>query len=132
MTATSALKTDTPVAQVSSFVQSLQEPRKSYISPARFSKAIGINVSGMARLTGVHRNTMRNPASDRVQERLRQIVRVISAATELTGDINKAIFWYRNEPIIDYRHQTAAELVAQGHTEAVLAYIDDLANGANG
>jgi hypothetical protein len=72
MAAASALKTDTSVAQVSSFVQSLQEPKKPYISPARFSKALGINTSGMALLTGVHRNTMRNPASERVQVRMRE------------------------------------------------------------
>jgi hypothetical protein len=40
---------------------------------------------------------------------------VISAATELTGNVDKAIYWYRNEPITDYGHRTAAELVADGH-----------------
>jgi DNA-binding phage protein len=132
MAAAAALKADTPVAQVSRFVQSLQEPRKAYISAARFSKALGINLSGMARLTGVHRNTMRNPASDRLQERLREIIKVISAATAFTGDIDKAIFWFRNEPIGDYQHETAAELVAKGHVEAVLAYLRDLEGGASG
>lgn len=132
MAAAPALKTDTPVAQVSSFVRSLQEAQTPFISPARFSKALGIKVTGLARLTGVHRNTMRNPASDRLQERLREIIKVISTATELSGDLNKAIFWYQNEPIADYRHQTAAELVAQGHAEAVLAYLEDLRNGASG
>jgi hypothetical protein len=29
-------------------------------------------------------------------------------------------------------HKTAAELVAQGHTDAVLAYLCDLKNGARG
>ena len=30
-------------------------------------------------------------------------------ATELTGDVDKAIYWYRNEPIADYGHCTAAK-----------------------
>lgn len=117
---------------VSSFVDSLQEPRTPYISPQRLSKALGVKVAGLAELTGVHRNTLRNPASDRLQGRMREMVKVISAAAELTGDLGKAIYWYRNEPISDYGHRTAAELVADAQVEAVLAYIRDMENGARG
>jgi uncharacterized protein (DUF2384 family) len=119
-------------AMVSGFVDSLQEPRTPYISPRRLSKALGVKVANLAQLTGVHRNTLRNPSSERLQGRMREMVKVISAATELTGDVDKAIYWYRNEPIVDYGHRTAAELVAEGHAEAVLAFIRDLENGARG
>lgn len=117
---------------VSKFVGSLQEPRTPYISPARFSEVLGVKVSALAELTGVHRNTLRNPSSERLQLKMREMIRVLSAAAELTGDIQKAIYWYRNEPISDYDHRTAAELVADGHADAVLAYIRDLENGARG
>ena len=60
------------------------------------------------------------------------MVKVISAVAQLTGDIQKAIYWYRNDLILDYGQRTAAELVAQGHADAVLAYIRDLENGARG
>jgi len=117
---------------VSGFLDSLQEPRTPYISPQRLSKALGVKVASLAELTGVHRNTLRNPASDRLQGRMREMIKVISAAAELTGDLDRAIYWYRNEPISDYGHRTAAELVAEGQVEAVLAYIRDLENGARG
>ncbi|MDX8495111.1 hypothetical protein RFN29_26480 [Mesorhizobium sp. VK22B] len=117
---------------VSGFVDSLQEPRTPYISPKRLSQALGVKVANLAQLTGVHRNTLRNPSSERLQGRMREMVKVISAATELTGDVNRAIYWYRNEPIADYGHRTAAELVADGQVEAVLAFIRDLENGARG
>jgi hypothetical protein len=117
---------------VSGFVDSLQEPRTPYISPQRLSKALGVTVANLAGLTGVHRNTLRNPASERLQGRMREMVKVISAATELTGELDKAIYWYRNEPIADYGHRTAAELVADGKVEAALAYLRDLENGARG
>ncbi|WP_157020027.1 hypothetical protein [Mesorhizobium xinjiangense] len=117
---------------VSKFVDSLQEPRTPYISPSRLSKVLGVKVIALAELTGVHRNTLRNPSSERLQMKMRQMIKVISAAAELTGDIQKAIYWYRNEPIADYDHRTAAELVADGHADAVLAYIRDLENGARG
>ena len=119
-------------AMVSGFVDSLQEPRTPYISPQRLSKALGVKVASLAELTGVHRNTLRNPSSERLQSRMREMVKVITAATELTGDIDKAIYWYRNEPIADYSHRTAAELVSEGHAEAVLAFLRDLENGARG
>ena len=117
---------------VSKFVDSLQEPRTPYISPARFSEVLGVKVMALAELTGVHRNTLRNPSSERLQLKMREMIKVISAAAELTGDIQKAIYWYRNEPIADYDHRTAAELVADGHADAVLAYIRDLEIGARG
>jgi uncharacterized protein (DUF2384 family) len=119
-------------AMVSGFVDSLQEPRTPYISPKRLSKALGVKVANLAQLTGVHRNTLRNPSSERLQGRMREMIKVITAATELTGDVDKAIYWFRNEPIAEYSHRSAAELVAEGHVEAVLAYIRDLENGARG
>lgn len=121
-----------PNVVVSKFVDSLQEPRTPYISPTRFSAVLGVKVMALAELTGVHRNTLRNPSSERLQLKMREMIKVISAAAELTGDIQKAIYWYRNEPIADYDHRTAAELVADGHADAVLAYIRDLGNGARG
>ena len=117
---------------VSQFVDSLQEPRTPYISPARFSKVLGVKTVNLAELNGVHRNTLRNPSSERLQVRMREMVKVISAVAQLTGDLQKAIYWYRNDPILDYGQRTAAELVAEGHADAVLAFIRDLENGARG
>jgi uncharacterized protein (DUF2384 family) len=132
MSTVAAEQTSDKVSPIRRFVASLREPDTAHISPARFSKALHVNIAGLASLTGVHRNTLRNPASERLQERMRQIIRVISAATEVSGDLNKAIYWYRNEPIADYRHKSAAELVAEGHAEAVLAYLRDLESGSSG
>ena len=120
------------MAMVSGFVQSLQEPRTPYISPKRLSAALGVQVANLADLTGVHRNTLRNPSSERVQSKLREMVKVITAAAALTSDLSKAIYWFRNEPISDYDQKTPAELVAEGHVEAVLSYLRDLENGARG
>jgi hypothetical protein len=120
------------IQMLSGFVESLQEPRTPYISPQRFSKLLGVQIGSLAGLAGVHRNTLRNPASERLQDRLRDMVKVISAAAQLTGDIDRALYWFKNEPIADYRHKTAAELVGDGHADAVLTHLEDLANGAQG
>ncbi len=63
---------------------------------------------------------------------MQQIIRLIIMTAILIGDAKKALCWFRNEPIIDYDHKTPAELVAEGHSAAVLAYLRDLGNGANG
>jgi hypothetical protein len=119
-------------ASTRGFVDSLREEGASYISPARLSDALGVPASRMAALTGIHRNTLRNPGSERLQDKLREMVKAIVAAAELTGDIKKALYWYRNEPIGDYGYKTPAELVASGRLEAVLAFLRDLENGAAG
>lgn len=116
----------------SEFVEGLREPRTSYISPARVCTALGVPANRLAALTGIHRNTMRNPASERLQTKLREMVKAVAAAAELTGDVNQAVYWYRNEPIGDFGYKTAAELVAGGHVDAVLSYLNALENGAGG
>jgi hypothetical protein len=118
---------------ISAFLDSIQEPRTPYISPRRFAGRTGFRLETLARLAGVHRNTVRqSPGSEPLQRTLRGMVKAITAATDLTGNVDEAIYWMINEPIPDYRHKTAAELIAEGHLEAVLAYLEDLANGASG
>lgn len=127
-----AKRIDAP-SLVSDFLTGLQEPRTPYISPARFAQRSGLSQARLAELAGVHRNTVRvNPASEVLQDRLREMIRIISSAVELTGDVEKALYWFRNEPIADYRHQTALDLVSRGQAEAVLTHLEDLKNGATG
>lgn len=118
---------------VSRFLESIQEPSEAYISPIRFAERAGLELGELAQIASVHRNTIRaNPGSTHLQHRLREMAKVIAAAVDATGDISKALYWFRNEPISDYRFQTAAELVADGKAAAVLAYLEDLKNGAAG
>ena len=65
----------------SGFVASLQEPKTPYISPKRVAHVLGVQLSRLAEIAGVHRNTLANPASERLQDRLRDMVRVIVAAS---------------------------------------------------
>lgn len=76
--------------------------------------------------------TLRDPAPGRGQSKLREMRKVIAEAAALTGDLSKAILWFRNEVIDDYDRKTPADLVAEGKIEAVLAYLRDLESGARG
>ena len=117
------------------FLQSLQEPAAvgPAFSPRRYSEALQIDLQTLAELAGVHRNTVaRAPASRGIQDFLRESVRVIRAATDLSGDVNKALFWYRNEPIAAFQYKTPERLVVEKRSDDLLRYIASLGAGPAG
>ena len=103
------------------------------LSPKRFSQAMHIDLQMLAEQAHVHRNTItRAPGSRGVQEFLRGALRIIKAATDLNGDLNKALFWYRNEPLSVFDYKTAERLVSEGRTDDLLRYIASIEAGAAG
>ena len=103
------------------------------LSPKRFSQAMHIDLQMLAEQAHVHRNTIsRAPGSRGVQEFLREALRIIKAATDLNGNLNKALFWYRNEPLSVFGYKTAERLVSEGRTDDLLRYIASIEAGAAG
>jgi uncharacterized protein (DUF2384 family) len=101
-----------------------------YLDPQRVMDLTGMRVQDLASVAGVDRNTVtRNPQSAKIQRALGEIVRVLESAAEVAGDVDRALVWFRHQPIEAYRFKTAAELVAEGHADAVMAYLDDLRHG---
>jgi hypothetical protein len=117
------------------FIDYLKEPDTAapVLSPKRFSQALHIDLQTLAEQAHVHRNTIsRAPNSRGVQDFLREALRIIKAATDLTGDLHKALFWYRNEPLSLFDYKTAERLVSEGRTDDVLRYVASLEAGAAG
>lgn len=117
------------------FVEFLKDPDApaSVLSPKRFSQAMHIDLQTLAEQAHVHRNTIsRAPGSQGVQDFLREALRVIKAATDLNGDLNTALFWYRNEPLSVFGYKTAERLVSEGRTDDLLHYIASIQVGAAG
>ena len=103
------------------------------LSPKRFSQAMHIDLQTLAEQAHVHRNTIgRAPGSRGVQDFLREALRAIKAATDLNGDLNKALFWYRNEPLSVFGYKTAERLVSEGRTDDLLRYVASIEAGAAG
>lgn len=103
------------------------------LSPKRFSEALNVDLQTLAGLAHVHRNTLsRAPASESVQRFLRESLRVIRAATDLSGDVERALFWYRNEPLQPFGYKTAEQLVSEDRTDDLLRYIASLVAGVSG
>jgi hypothetical protein len=89
------------------FLERVREPGSSgLLSPVRFSEVPSIDLVTLAAQAGVHRSTMRHaPDTESVQHFLRQTLRVIRAAYDLSGDLGKALFWYRNYPIREFGYR---------------------------
>ena len=103
------------------------------LSPQRLAEALGLPQQRLAEMARVHRNTVSMaPNSQKLQDALVDVVRVISAAHELSGDIERALFWFRNHPIADFGHRTPMQLVEQGKAQTVIDYIESLSAGASG
>ena len=60
------------------------------------------------------------------------MIRVLAAATAMTGDEPRAVFLLRNEPLRAFGYKTADALVQEGKADAVVAYLESLAGGAAG
>lgn len=115
---------------LSPFLTEVMDPQKGAISPHRLSDILHISLSHLSKLTQVHRNTLtRNPASPDVQQRLGEVARIISLAADLIGDQQRAIIWFRHQPLSGFDNKTAEELVTAGHTDAVLEHLAMLSDG---
>ena len=124
-----------PGATFRHFVEFLKDSEVSapVLSPKRFSQAMHIDLQTLAEQAHVHRNTIsRAPGSRGVQDFLREALRVIKAAIDLNGDLNTALFWYRNEPLSAFGYKTAERLVSDGRTDDLLRYLASLDAGAAG
>ena len=57
---------------------------------------------------------------------------LVSSAFEVTHDRNRSVFWFRNTPIPEFDYSTAEELVAEGKTDAIVAYVASISAGSTG
>lgn len=117
------------------FMCFLHEPNSgaAVLSPTRFTELMNMDVKELATQAHVHRNTVtRAPDSENLQRFIREAVRVVRAAVDICGDVDRAIFWYRNEPLPVFKYKTAEKLVSEQRAEDVLDYVMSLQAGAAG
>ncbi|WP_186083576.1 antitoxin Xre/MbcA/ParS toxin-binding domain-containing protein [Burkholderia gladioli] len=117
------------------FFSALREPDTAapILSARCYAAALNIDLQTLADQAHVHYDTVAHaPQSVGVQRFLREAVRVIHAATDQSGDVHRALFWYRNAPLPAFDYQTAESLVSAGRAEDVLRYVASLEAGAAG
>ncbi|MDF1482824.1 antitoxin Xre/MbcA/ParS toxin-binding domain-containing protein [Extensimonas sp. H3M7-6] len=115
------------------FAEQFREPDTPYLSPARIGDFFGFKVQELAERAHVHRNTpTARPQAPQLQKYLQDMVRVLAAATEMTGDEKRAAFLLRNEPLRAFGYKTADALIQDGRADTLIAYLESLAGGAAG
>lgn len=115
------------------FAEGLRVPGLPLIAPDRFAEALHLRQQELAQLARVHRTTVADaPTNAKLQQYMRDTLRVLSAATEVSGERTRAIYWYRNTPIPEFEHRTAEQLVSAGKAEAVMSYLLSVGGGSTG
>ena len=114
-------------------LESAREAGTSRFSAQNIADALGLQYQDLATLAGVHRNTLRiHPESPRLQAALRDLMRVLSAATAVQPDTAQAFFMVKNEPIPAFRHKTLLQLVQEGRTDDAIDYLESISAGFTG
>lgn len=114
-------------------LESARETGTSRFSASNVADALGLQYQDLATLAGVHRNTLRtHPESPRLQAALRDLMRVLSAATAIQPDTARAFFMVKNEPIPAFRHKTLLQLVQEGRTNDAIDYLESISAGFTG
>ena len=130
ITSTADMEAD---AVLQNFADELRSPGQPVIAPERFAAALHLRQQDLAQLAHVHRTTVAEaPTNAKLQSFMRDALRVLSAAVAVTGDRDRAIYWYRNTPIPEFQHRTAEHLVSTGKTNAVVTYLLSIESGSSG
>jgi uncharacterized protein (DUF2384 family) len=113
-------------------LDALLAPDGGHIDPQAMADALRLSLADLARIAGVHRNTLsRAPGSPAAQERLGAIASILADAADLLGgDARRAVVWFRFQPIASLGGDTAEELVARGQARLVREHLKDLREGA--
>lgn len=114
------------------FAEGLRE--NAIISPKAYAERLRISVQRLADLARVHPTTLlRAPESEKLQDYMRDSVSVITMLIDFNGgDVDRAIYWFRNVPLIELGGEAAEYYVANGKAEEIRRYVTNLAFGTTG
>ena len=115
------------------FMNFLGSETSPSISPKRFGLVFRVDMQTLAAQARVHRNTVRlAPDTETIQSHLRDSVRVMRAAADISGSIEKAIYWFKNHPLATFDYKTPQELVSEKRADALIKYLQSLQAGYTG
>jgi len=107
-----------------------REPGTSRYSASSIAHSLDLPLQAVADLAKVHRNTLRtHPESPRLQDALRELMRVLSAAHSVQPDVKRAVFLIKNEPIPSFGHKTLMQLVEAGRADDAIGYLESVSAG---
>ncbi|MDP3896426.1 MAG: DUF2384 domain-containing protein [Mesorhizobium sp.] len=121
MTETNLLKTASTI---------FSDDETPFLSARRVAEHLGVSMTELAALTGMARNTLSTAAGTRKADAaLSPIVRILTMAGEMAGGEQRAAIWFKHQPIPGWAGKTAYDLVAEGKSGKVLAYLEAVRSG---
>jgi hypothetical protein len=100
-----------------------------FLSARRVAEALGVNLSELAELAGVARNTLAAGTGRKADAALSPIVRILAMAGEMAGGEQRAAIWFKHQPIPGWAGKTAYDLVREGKADKVLVYLEAVRSG---
>jgi hypothetical protein len=101
-----------------------------FLSARRVAEVLGVTLSELAGLIGVARNTLTaRTGARKVDAALSPVVRILAMASEMAGGEERAAIWFKHQPIPGWAGKTAYDLVGEGKTDKVLAYLEAVRSG---
>lgn len=96
------------------------------------SDRFGMSKGQLAETAGLAPETLRRKAraeSPRAQNRMTEMLEIISRVAGWAGGEKQAMAWYRAEPIPAFGGRTAESIVKEGNAAALRDYLDHIAVG---
>lgn len=111
-------------------LEAVHQPGTSDLSATGVADLFGLQLQDIATIASVHRNTIRtHPNTPKLQGALRDLMRVLSAASVVQPNQERALFLIKNAPVPAFRHKTLLQLVAEGRTDDAVDYLDSISSG---
>ena len=107
-----------------------RDDETAYLSAKSVANVLGVTLTELASLTGVARNTLAAKTGARkVDIALSPVVRILTMASAMAGDDQRAAVWFKHQPIPGWAGKTAYDLVRERKAEKVLAYLEAVRSG---
>ena len=100
------------------------------LSARLVAERLGVTLTDLASLVGVARNTLvARTGARKVDAALSPVVRILAMAAEMAGGDDRAVIWFKHQPIPGWAGKTGYDLVREGKAAKVLAYLEAVRSG---
>ena len=109
-----------------------QFSRNGWIDPEALSAELDITLRDLAIAIGLPGDVFFEEEAmeaSQAQERLQDVVRILTRVQDWTDNIVESWSWYRGQPIPALGGKTSAQLVSSGRVHEVFVYLDQVAAG---
>tara|TARA_R110001583_G_scaffold193295_1_gene361352 strand:+ start:2458 stop:2856 length:399 start_codon:yes stop_codon:yes gene_type:complete len=116
---------------VSQFLKKVYEA-DGLVSLDYLTTVLHLNKGELAPAFGLSRDALskqKRMSANRTQKRLGHVVQILNRVLPWTGSVASAWAWYRSQPLPGFGDLTAEQLVKDGYSQAVLDYLEEIANG---